>query len=128
MTKNLYSALLRLRHSETDRTLWVDALCINQSDLDEKGQQVSLMREIFKRAGKVTMWLGEPEMEEPPLKLEPESQTVTLGFKPFRTTATLREDHSFPKHHQRQVPVSQELVPPPMAQNARIHGGNSNSK
>src|SRR4051812_35646315 len=35
---NLYVALLHLRDRFTDRVLWIDAICINQGDLDEKGQ------------------------------------------------------------------------------------------
>lgn len=31
VTLNLYSILLRLRHTEHPRQLWVDALCINQA-------------------------------------------------------------------------------------------------
>jgi hypothetical protein len=32
---------------------------INQSDIDERGDQVSLMRRIYKRASSVQVWLGE---------------------------------------------------------------------
>ncbi|KAH7246888.1 heterokaryon incompatibility protein-domain-containing protein [Fusarium solani] len=39
VTFNLYSALYRLRQPEEMRVLWVDALCINQTDVDERGQQ-----------------------------------------------------------------------------------------
>ena len=38
---------------------WIDALCINQTDNDEKGQQVRLMREIYASAESVIVWLGE---------------------------------------------------------------------
>ncbi|EEU41873.1 uncharacterized protein NECHADRAFT_85897 [Fusarium vanettenii 77-13-4] len=41
VTFNLYSALYRLRQPEKIRILWVDALCINQTDVDERGQQAS---------------------------------------------------------------------------------------
>ncbi|KFA56397.1 hypothetical protein S40293_05043 [Stachybotrys chartarum IBT 40293] len=61
VTPNLLSALHRLRlpPSEGLRTLWVDALCINQSDLDERSQQVSIMRDIYASARHVLIWLGE---------------------------------------------------------------------
>ena len=42
--ENLSAALLSLRHIMKDRVLWVDALCINQQDLDERRQQVQQMR------------------------------------------------------------------------------------
>ena len=37
---------------------WVDALCINQSDIDERNDQVQLMRRIYKQADSVMIWLG----------------------------------------------------------------------
>ncbi|XXG94191.1 hypothetical protein Hte_000444 [Hypoxylon texense] len=37
---------------------WVDALCINQSDLDERAKQVSLMTSIYSSAANVVVWLG----------------------------------------------------------------------
>ncbi|KAG5769211.1 hypothetical protein H9Q72_003483 [Fusarium xylarioides] len=38
--------------------LWVDAICINQDDLDERAQQVALMQQIYSRASSVLVWLG----------------------------------------------------------------------
>ena len=38
--------------------LWVDAICINQEDQTEKGHQVSQMRDIYKGADEVLIWLG----------------------------------------------------------------------
>lgn len=40
----------------TDIYLWIDALCINQADLSEKGVQVSLMEDIFSLAQEVICW------------------------------------------------------------------------
>jgi Heterokaryon incompatibility protein (HET) len=40
------------------RTLWVDAICINQKDDEEKAMQVSNMHHIFSRAKSVVVWLG----------------------------------------------------------------------
>ncbi|KAF5529765.1 het-domain-containing protein [Fusarium napiforme] len=41
--------LRRLRRKATPRTVWADSICINQSDNEEKGHQVSMMREIYRR-------------------------------------------------------------------------------
>ena len=36
VTPNLHVALQRLRYPEKKRTMWIDQLCINQWDMDEK--------------------------------------------------------------------------------------------
>jgi hypothetical protein len=38
---------------------WIDALCINQSDMAEKNVQLPLMPQIFESASRVVVWLGE---------------------------------------------------------------------
>jgi hypothetical protein len=63
VTKNLYLALLCLRDRFIDRILWVDALCIHQKDNKEKGQQIRLMAEIYSKASRVIIWLGEEEKD-----------------------------------------------------------------
>jgi ankyrin repeat protein len=59
VTKNAYLALRDLRCQEQDQVLWVDALCINQDDNDEQGQQVQQMGSIYSEAKRVFIWLGE---------------------------------------------------------------------
>jgi ankyrin repeat protein len=59
ITPNLHSALIHLRSPETVRTLWVDALCINQSVHGERNQQVRIMGDIYKSARQVVVWLGD---------------------------------------------------------------------
>lgn len=58
--ENLDAALRSLRHTRKDRVIWVDALCINQQDLDERRQQVQQIRVIYEQAQQVIIWLGEP--------------------------------------------------------------------
>ena len=43
--------------------LWVDAICINQNDKDEKNWQVQQMRDIYAQAEFVIAWLGAAQME-----------------------------------------------------------------
>lgn len=57
--KNLENALKRLRHADHRRYIWADAVCINQADLSERGQQVSIMRNIYSKARRVLVWLGQ---------------------------------------------------------------------
>ncbi|KAF4431028.1 heterokaryon incompatibility het-6 [Fusarium acutatum] len=59
ITPNLHSALIHLRYPNTIRTLWVDALCINQSVHSERNQQVRIMGDIYKSARQVVVWLGD---------------------------------------------------------------------
>ncbi|KAI1363241.1 heterokaryon incompatibility protein-domain-containing protein [Xylaria arbuscula] len=59
--QNLYDALYHLRHAEVDRTLWVDAICINQSHIAERNSQVEIMDIIYSRAQTVLVWLDFPE-------------------------------------------------------------------
>jgi len=58
VTLNLYDALASLRHPVLERVLWVDALCIDQQNNVEKGQQVASMASVYARANRVIVWLG----------------------------------------------------------------------
>lgn len=44
------AVLRRLRHEYTERTLWIDALCINQADLGERSHQVAMMTKVYRTA------------------------------------------------------------------------------
>ncbi|KAI1736531.1 heterokaryon incompatibility protein-domain-containing protein [Xylaria scruposa] len=56
---SLCRALTYMRHPLNPIYLWVDAICINQKDEVEKSRQVRRMRNIFMKAKKVTVWLGQ---------------------------------------------------------------------
>lgn len=62
VTESVYVALQHLRQEHEPLTLWIDALCINQSDKDEKRAQVLQMRKIYEEAKCVLAWLG-PEAD-----------------------------------------------------------------
>ncbi|KAI1415164.1 HET-domain-containing protein [Hypoxylon sp. FL1857] len=59
VTENLYYALRRLRSTSSTRSMWIDAICINQSDDDEKSIQVNMMGSIFANYQRAVLWLGE---------------------------------------------------------------------
>ncbi|KAF7555877.1 hypothetical protein G7Z17_g1800 [Cylindrodendrum hubeiense] len=61
VTPNLMLALRALQLRNATRTIWVDALCINQSSPQEKSSQVPLMTDIYSKARKVVIWLGEED-------------------------------------------------------------------
>lgn len=56
--RNLHEALPYLAGRRSPRPIWIDALCINQSDEEEKLAQVRLMHRVYRQATKVVVWLG----------------------------------------------------------------------
>ncbi|KAM5369039.1 hypothetical protein ACJZ2D_009242 [Fusarium nematophilum] len=58
ISKTVENALRRLRFHNKVRWLWVDQLCINQTDEVEKSHQVHQMHNIYKDADQVIAWLG----------------------------------------------------------------------
>ncbi|KAH6512285.1 hypothetical protein HBI81_231520 [Parastagonospora nodorum] len=80
VTDNLYSALQHLRQGR-ERIMWIDALCINQDDLNERTNQVAQMQYIYSLASTVTIFLGEAW----------EGSDVAMGF--------LQQMHADPKLH-----------------------------
>lgn len=57
VTTNLEAALRRLRAQKVE-CLWADAICINQSDAEEKSIQLVRMNMIYRKASSVIVWLG----------------------------------------------------------------------
>lgn len=59
VSENLWDALVQLASSGyMDRWLWIDAACIDQRNVVEKGMQVAMMGEIYSNASQVIVWLG----------------------------------------------------------------------
>jgi Heterokaryon incompatibility protein (HET) len=63
VTSNLYSALTDLRHATKILRLWADAICINQTDEDEKSSQVAMMGNIYATAHHTVIYLGSLDTE-----------------------------------------------------------------
>jgi len=61
--RNLESSLRHLRYVDKKRTLWIDAICINQADVVERSEQVARMKDVFKLAERVMIWIG-PSTED----------------------------------------------------------------
>ncbi|KAL1845752.1 hypothetical protein Daus18300_014454 [Diaporthe australafricana] len=55
---SLHSALRHLRSPATTRSLWADAICIDQGSISERNKQVELMRDIYAGCRGVLIWLG----------------------------------------------------------------------
>ncbi|KAL2044841.1 hypothetical protein N7G274_002616 [Stereocaulon virgatum] len=58
ITRNLAEALPYLRDIKKTRTLWIDAICIDQFNLEERSKQVSKMGDVYRLANRVLVWLG----------------------------------------------------------------------
>ena len=58
VTRDLALALRYLRLPQLSRMLWIDAICIDQENLEERGHQVKKMGDVYHTARKVIIWLG----------------------------------------------------------------------
>jgi hypothetical protein len=67
VTSNLRDALRMLvnsvtaQKSPTPKYFWIDALSMDQKNVDERNAQVARMAEIFKAAQSVLVWLGKED-------------------------------------------------------------------
>jgi hypothetical protein len=84
VTKNLHNALKRLQailsansnQSAAPLAIWADQLCINQEDTDERSTQVRLMAQIYRRARRVYVYLGDSHDD-----LDIVTLVNTLGYR-----------------------------------------------
>ncbi|KAK4497524.1 hypothetical protein PRZ48_011975 [Zasmidium cellare] len=67
VTRNLYEGLCRIRPRgavwDPPKRLWIDGICINQADDDERSAQVAVMALIYQYATETIIWLGEGSTE-----------------------------------------------------------------
>lgn len=56
--ENLQLAIRHWRGRKKVRTMWIDAICINQNDIKERNHQIQLMGQIYSSAQAVVIWLG----------------------------------------------------------------------
>ncbi|KAI1123638.1 HET-domain-containing protein [Nemania abortiva] len=67
VSENLVDALQQIRRiqdAETEAPVsswWIDAICIDQDDAEERSSQVSMMDKIYQRAVGVLVWLGKED-------------------------------------------------------------------
>jgi hypothetical protein len=55
---NIWHFLEQMRKETFEDLLWIDAICINQGDIAERGHQVAVMGQIYEKAAEVQAWLG----------------------------------------------------------------------
>lgn len=83
VTQNLWLGLRRLRIRWEPRTLWIDAICINQADDEEKTHQVSRMARIFEMCASGLVWLGEDPVAVEATRYPPPSRLARRAFEVF---------------------------------------------
>lgn len=64
ITANVDSFLRHLRKAHKAVHLWIDAVCLNQMDNEEKAQQIPQMGDIYRAAKKVQTWLGDDDIDD----------------------------------------------------------------
>jgi hypothetical protein len=69
VTRNLGETLQYLRHETNSRTLWIDAIYVNQQDPKERNEQVGRMADLFSKADRVVIWLR-PESDNSSIAIE----------------------------------------------------------
>jgi len=103
VTQNLWLALRRVR-CDKPRLIWVDALCIDQENLQERNKQVTIMREIYQMADKVLIWLGE------------EAENSHLIFKHLNEWKKYCEDYRAGRVESRDPMFNESHLNPPQYQ------------
>ncbi|KAI4598004.1 hypothetical protein KJ359_003813 [Pestalotiopsis sp. 9143b] len=63
VTENLLAFFRQIQQKTPikSKRFWIDAICINQDNNDEKAAQISLMTRIYSRAKTVLLWLGKDD-------------------------------------------------------------------
>ena len=99
VTENVYGALENIhspfgpgRAYRGSPTLWVDAICINQEDLEERAEQVKLMRDIYSHAFRTIIWL--------PFRQDSTEDEVTNVDKAFKSMVMLVEAYQLAEFKQ----------------------------
>ncbi|KAL8855906.1 MAG: hypothetical protein Q9178_007471 [Gyalolechia marmorata] len=114
VTLNLYNALIRFRYPDRIRTLWADALCIDQTSIQERQQQVPLMRRIYSQGLRTLVWI-DAEDEHSKLGLSLVSHLVDFyhfSRRPqnLKKTSNLKNLHAlYEKDMRKDMPPENQL-------------------
>ncbi|KAF6824037.1 HET domain-containing protein [Colletotrichum musicola] len=113
--KNLAGALRCLRRQMAGMSVglfWIDALCINQADVEERSRQVRMMGQIYLRAQEVVVWLGAKyQTYVDKLARIPAGQPPLLGFRRDKR----RQATAAASQHEKRMDLEQDMVKALMA-------------
>ena len=84
--ENAYDFLRRLRLPDVARILWMDCVCIDQSNIEERAEQVKIMHLIYQNAKSVLVWLG----------LEREDSARAMTFASELDSERYLDEHAWP--------------------------------
>lgn len=128
---SLFGALDAVRKQGEDVLVWVDALCIDQQNRDERSEQVQLMAEIYAKATEVAIWLGPSEndselaiefLEDIAIARDDPGEITDLLFSPSRRRAVGAVVCLFQRDHWKRLWVVQEVY---NARVIKVYCGNS---
>jgi hypothetical protein len=109
--KNLAVALRTLSSGDKLRTIWIDAICIDQSNAAERNHQVRFMKDIYTRASSVVIWLGEAADGSDALLDYLDTLDASSALVEHRAWIDYEEEWSWDKGVSfQQPPVAQETV------------------
>ncbi|CAN9084529.1 unnamed protein product [Alternaria alternata] len=104
VSSTLYVALEHLRYRSQECKLWIDAICIDQANTSERNSQVAIMRQIYRNAARVIIWIGPAT----------ESSEQAMAFLKIMATAKKNEDRNIQRNGVRVASdTSSELGPGP---------------
>lgn len=105
LSSNLSAALHRIISPGGKRTMWIDQMCIDQSNNVEKGVQVALMGKIFSTAERVIVWLGDapvtskPGFDSLPMLMDSLQELVRKGENYEVFNASMLEKFGLPDQY-----------------------------
>lgn len=89
ITAALHGALQRFRHPSAEIRIWADAVCISQTDMEEKSAQILVIKDVFAQAHQILIWLGESAKSDSLVFMQ--LYRIRAGITRFNKGAELNE-------------------------------------